>query len=116
MKKDWPPVERIDMRYKVQINMLQCFDVVFLCTKWIHDLEAKIVNEFMATFDPNDSSPKLAKTCVLKHLLQVTVSSIRTKGVASTKHPGWDLFWIRFAFADRTHVGFGLADFPAVFF
>ena len=49
-------------------------------------------------------------------LLQVTVSSIRTKGVASTKHPGWDLFWIRFAFADRTHVGFGLADFPAVVF
>ena len=51
MKKDWPTVERIDMRYKVQINMLQCFDVVFLCTKWIHDLEAKLVNEFMSTFD-----------------------------------------------------------------
>ena len=63
MKKDWPPVERIDMRYKVQINMLQCFDVVFLCTKWIHDLEAKLVNEFISTFDPNYSSPKLAKTC-----------------------------------------------------
>ena len=32
------------------------------------------------------------------------------------KHLGWDLFRLCFAFADRTHVGFGLADFPAVFF
>ena len=44
-------------------------------------------------------------------LLQVTVSSIRTKGVGLSV-----LFWLCFAFADRTHVGFGLADFPAVFF